>query len=94
MSHHYSPVLGAGGDIDGSLQEPTMPLNYLTVPKVSEGYANLWGEHQNVSEDGYFVTIRVDRSSGSGFKSKETYMYGFFNDVVKLQAGYTVGIIT
>lgn len=65
MTDHYSPVLGAGGDIDGALQEPIVPLlNYLRVPKFFEGYANLWAEHQNVSEDGYFVAIRIDRSSG------------------------------
>ncbi|GLJ44619.1 hypothetical protein SUGI_0937840 [Cryptomeria japonica] len=81
---HCTPVLAAGGDSDSILQEPTEPLlSYLRVYKFSEGYASLWGgQHQNVSED------------GSGFKSKDAYMYGFFNAAVKLQAGYTIGIIT
>ncbi|GLJ44622.1 hypothetical protein SUGI_0937870 [Cryptomeria japonica] len=84
MADHYTPVLAATGKIEDALQEPTVPLlNYLKVSKFSEGYANLWGgQHQNVSED------------GSGFKSKEAYMYGFFNAAVKLQAGYTAWIIT
>ncbi|GLJ44623.1 hypothetical protein SUGI_0937900 [Cryptomeria japonica] len=96
IADHYTQVLAAAGDNDSILQEPTVPLlDYLRVSKFSEGYANLWGgQHQNVSEDGYSVTIRIDRSSGSGFKSKEPYMYGFFNAAVKLQAGYTAGIIT
>ncbi|GLJ44712.1 hypothetical protein SUGI_0940180 [Cryptomeria japonica] len=92
LGDHYMPVLGD----DSILQEPTVPLlKYLRVSKFSEGYANLWGgQHQNVSQDEYSVTLTLDSSSGSGFRSKEAYMYGFFNAAVKLQAGYTAGIIT
>ncbi|GLJ44620.1 hypothetical protein SUGI_0937850 [Cryptomeria japonica] len=95
-AYHFTPLLAAGGDNDSILQQPTVPLlNYLRVSKFSEGYANLWGgQHQNVSEDAYSVTLTLDSSSGSGFKSKVAYMYGFFNAAVKLQAGYTAGIIT
>ncbi|KAH9329123.1 hypothetical protein KI387_001231, partial [Taxus chinensis] len=92
-----APVLaGDGGGNDSILEEPTVPLlKYLRISKFSEGYANLWGgQHQNVSQDGSSVTLLLDKSSGSGFKSKEAYMYGFFNAAVRLQAGYTAGIIT
>ncbi|GLJ44617.1 hypothetical protein SUGI_0937820 [Cryptomeria japonica] len=96
MADHFTPLLAAGGDNDSILQQPTVPLlNYLRVSTFSEGYANLWGgQHQNVSEDAYSVTLTLDSSSGSGFSSQEAYMYGFFNAAVKLQAGYTAGIIT
>ncbi|KAH9329124.1 hypothetical protein KI387_001232, partial [Taxus chinensis] len=68
--------------------------NFKTM-KFSQGYSNLWGaQHQNVSQDQSTVTLLLDRSSGSGFKSKEPYMYGFFNAAVKLQAGYTAGVLT
>ncbi|KAH9329121.1 hypothetical protein KI387_001229 [Taxus chinensis] len=92
-----APVLaGDGGGNDSILEEPTVPLlKYLRISKFSEGYANLWGgQHQNVSQDGSSVTLLLDKSSGSGFKSKEANMYGFFNAAVRLQGGYTAGIIT
>ncbi|KAH9329126.1 hypothetical protein KI387_001234, partial [Taxus chinensis] len=63
--------------------------------KDDEEYANLYGaQHQNVSLDESSVSLTLDKSSGSGFKSKEAYMYGFFNAAVKLQAGYTAGVLT
>lgn len=78
---------------------PSLPgvpvMNYFRTLKFSESYANLWGgQHQNVSKDESAVTLTLDKSSGSGFKSNEPYMYGFFNAAVKLQEGYTAGIIT
>eukprot|EP00252_Welwitschia_mirabilis_P022235 TRINITY_DN5972_c0_g1_i5.p1 TRINITY_DN5972_c0_g1~~TRINITY_DN5972_c0_g1_i5.p1 ORF type:complete len:325 (+),score=44.40 TRINITY_DN5972_c0_g1_i5:51-1025(+) len=70
-------------------------LNFFRKTKFEEGYANLWGaQHQNLSEDGYATSLWIDASSGSGFKSKDPYMYGLFNAAIKLQAGYTAGIVT
>eukprot|EP00253_Pinus_taeda_P025922 PITA_25922 len=58
------------------------------------GYSNLWGpQHQQVSEDESSTTIWLDSSSGSGFKSLEAYKSGFFSAAIKLQAGYTAGVI-
>ncbi|GLJ44616.1 hypothetical protein SUGI_0937810 [Cryptomeria japonica] len=68
---------------------------YFKTLKFSDGYSNLWGpQHQHVSQDQSTVTLLLDRYSGSGFKSKEAYMYGFFNAAIKLQAGYTAGVLT
>ncbi|XP_006848333.2 probable xyloglucan endotransglucosylase/hydrolase protein 32 [Amborella trichopoda] len=71
------------------------PSEHVRTSKFTRHYANLWGsQHQNVSKDNSSVTLRIDRYSGSGFKSKKSYMYGFFNAAIKLQSGYTAGIIT
>lgn len=83
---------------DQSLQPP-LPSNsvtsYFKTMAFDESYSNLWGAgHQNVSQDGKAVTLKIDRYSGSGFKSKQAYLYGFFNAALKLQAGYTAGIVT
>lgn len=97
----HSPVISkkvlASADKNPAI--PSLPgvpvMNYFKTLRFSEGYANLWGgQHQNVSKDESSVTLTLDRSSGSGFKSNEPYMYGLFNAAVKLQGGYTAGIIT
>ncbi|GLJ44611.1 hypothetical protein SUGI_0937630 [Cryptomeria japonica] len=77
-----------------SLQGRPVTDNFKAM-KFPQGYSNLWGpQHQRVSKDKSSVTLTLDISSGSGFKSKKTYMYGFFNAALRLQSGYTAGIIT
>ncbi|WVZ73082.1 hypothetical protein U9M48_021430 [Paspalum notatum var. saurae] len=56
-------------------------------------FRNLWGaQHQWVSGGG--VTIWLDSSSGSGFKSRRAFRSGYFGASIKLQPGYTAGVIT
>ncbi|KAL1549392.1 putative xyloglucan endotransglucosylase/hydrolase protein 32 [Salvia divinorum] len=58
-----------------------------------QGYRNLWGPaHQSVDYNG--VTIWLDRNSGSGFKSVKPFRSGYFGASIKLQRGYTAGVIT
>ncbi|CAL9044872.1 probable xyloglucan endotransglucosylase/hydrolase protein 32 [Musa acuminata AAA Group] len=60
-----------------------------------QGYSNLWGpQHQSVSQDQYSLTIWLDSSSGSGFKSTRPYRNGYFAASIKLQSGYTAGVNT
>lgn len=59
----------------------------------NEGFRNLWGpQHQSVDQGS--LTIWLDSSSGSGFKSLTRYRSGYFGAAIKLQAGYTAGVIT
>ncbi|XP_058083578.1 probable xyloglucan endotransglucosylase/hydrolase protein 32 [Magnolia sinica] len=59
-----------------------------------QGFRNLWGsQHQSVSQD-QSVTIWLDRTSGSGFKSTRPFRSGYFGASIKLQPGYTAGVIT
>lgn len=75
---------------------PSPPVtSYFKTMAFDEGFSNSWSPgHQNISHDRKSVTLRIDRYSGGGFKSKEVYKYGFFNAALKLQAGYTAGIVT
>ncbi|PIN10304.1 Xyloglucan:xyloglucosyl transferase [Handroanthus impetiginosus] len=58
-----------------------------------QGYRNLWGPgHQSVDNNG--ITIWLDRNSGSGFKSVKPFRSGYFGASIKLQPGYTAGVIT
>ncbi|CAN1135557.1 Probable xyloglucan endotransglucosylase/hydrolase protein 32 [Linum perenne] len=58
-----------------------------------KGYNTLWGQsHQRVDRNG--VTIWLDKTSGSGFKSVKPFRSGYFGASVKLQPGYTAGVNT
>ncbi|KAL6574882.1 putative xyloglucan endotransglucosylase/hydrolase protein 32 [Orobanche minor] len=58
-----------------------------------QGYKNLWGaSHQSV--DNNVITLWLDRNSGSGFKSVKPFRSGYFGASIKLQPGYTAGVIT
>ncbi|PIN07140.1 Xyloglucan:xyloglucosyl transferase [Handroanthus impetiginosus] len=59
----------------------------------NQGFRNLWGpQHQSLDQGA--LTIWLDRSSGSGFKSLNPYSSGYFGAAMKLQTGYTAGVIT
>ncbi|XP_062209562.1 probable xyloglucan endotransglucosylase/hydrolase protein 32 [Phragmites australis] len=80
--------------------QPSQSPGYYPSSKVrsmafSEGYNNLWGpQHQALSQDQKALTLWMDRSSGSGFKSKRSYRNGYFGASIKVQRGYTAGVNT
>ncbi|XP_034693148.1 probable xyloglucan endotransglucosylase/hydrolase protein 32 [Vitis riparia] len=58
-----------------------------------QGFRNLWGpQHQRVDQNA--LTIWLDSTSGSGFKSIRPFRSGYFGASIKLQPGYTAGVIT
>ncbi|KAK6926722.1 Glycoside hydrolase family 16 [Dillenia turbinata] len=76
---------------------PPSPGYYPSSRIPSEGFnqvfRNLWGpRHQNVDQGQ--LTIWLDSSSGSGFKSLTPYRSGYFGASIKLQPGYTAGVDT
>ncbi|EOY07943.1 Xyloglucan endotransglucosylase/hydrolase protein 32 isoform 2 [Theobroma cacao] len=57
------------------------------------GFRNLWGPgHQSADQNA--LTIWLDRTSGSGFKSVRPFRSGYFGASIKVQPGYTAGVIT
>ncbi|CAN6312032.1 unnamed protein product [Urochloa humidicola] len=80
-------------------QQPPSPGYYpsttLRSLAFSEAYRTLWGpQHQSLSPDGKSLTLWMDRSSGSGFKSARAYRSGYFGASVRVQPGYTAGVNT
>ncbi|XP_047326122.1 putative xyloglucan endotransglucosylase/hydrolase protein 1 [Impatiens glandulifera] len=58
-------------------------------------YQPLWGtDHMNVTDQGKEVQLRIDTSSGSGFKSKREYCSGVFRMQIKISEKITGGVIT
>lgn len=78
-------------------QGPPSPGYYPSSRYASQGFyqsfRNLWGP-QNQRVDQGTLTIWLDRNSGSGFKSLNRYRSGYFGASIKLQPGYTAGVIT
>ncbi|CAL4928606.1 unnamed protein product [Urochloa decumbens] len=71
------------------------PSSRVRAMAFSEGYDNLWGpQHQRLSQDQKALTLLMDSSSGSGFKSKRSYRNGYFGVSIKVQPGYTAGVNT
>ncbi|GAB2223204.1 hypothetical protein Droror1_Dr00017342 [Drosera rotundifolia] len=79
-------------------QGPPSSPGYYPSTKVSpvgfsHAFYNLWGpQHQSLQGD--LLTLWLDQSSGSGFKSIKPYRSGYFGASIKLQPGYTAGVIT
>ncbi|XP_043705268.1 probable xyloglucan endotransglucosylase/hydrolase protein 32, partial [Telopea speciosissima] len=58
-----------------------------------QGFRNLWGpQHQRLDQN--TLTFWLDKSSGSGFTSIRSIRYGYIGTAIKLQPGYTAGVIT
>ncbi|CAM8967591.1 unnamed protein product [Rhodiola kirilowii] len=69
------------------------PSNNFGLVSFNQGYRTLWGpQHQRVDQN--TLTLWLDGSSGSGFKSRQMYRNGYFGANIKLQTGYTAGVIT
>ncbi|GLJ20950.1 hypothetical protein SUGI_0382530 [Cryptomeria japonica] len=75
-----------------------MILNFLLQGEssnFSENFGILWGKDQfKLSNDGQTAHLTLDRASGSGFSSRNEYLFGSFNMRIKLIAGNSAGIVT
>ncbi|KAJ0476293.1 putative xyloglucan:xyloglucosyl transferase [Helianthus annuus] len=69
------------------------PSSRIDTVAFDQVYRTLWGP-QNQRFDQNSLTIWLDESSGSGFKSIKPYKSGYFGTAVKLHPGYTAGVIT
>ncbi|XP_022152860.1 probable xyloglucan endotransglucosylase/hydrolase protein 32, partial [Momordica charantia] len=69
------------------------PSNQIQTIGFDQGFRNLWGsQHQRLDHGA--LTIWLDATSGSGFKSLRRYQSGYFGAAIKLHPGYTAGVIT
>ncbi|KAF9624597.1 hypothetical protein IFM89_012019 [Coptis chinensis] len=62
--------------------------------KFNQGFKESFGESNiKLMDNGSFVNVTLDKSSGSGFVSQDDYYYGFFNTAIKLPAGFSSGVV-
>ncbi|XP_047336275.1 probable xyloglucan endotransglucosylase/hydrolase protein 32 [Impatiens glandulifera] len=71
------------------------PSHKFKTMNFHQAFTNLWGPaHQKLDSNNNAITIWLDSSSGSGFKSVRPFRSGYFGTSIKLQTGYTAGVIT
>lgn len=58
-------------------------------------FETTWGDdHAKISDDGELLTLSLDKRSGSGFHSKNEYMFGKIDMQLKLVEGNSAGTVT
>lgn len=54
-----------------------------------------WGsDHVKILNNGQLLTLSLDKLSGSGFQSKQEYLFGQIDMQIKLVPGNSAGIVT
>lgn len=85
----------AVGSSDAQPSPGYYPSSRFRPVAFNRGYKNKWGpQHQTLSGDQSALTIWLDKTCGSGFKSKHSYRNGYFATRIKLPSGYTAGTNT
>lgn len=63
--------------------------------RVDDGLEVTWGDGRgSVSSDGQVLTLSLDRTSGSGFRSKDTYLFARAGVQIKLVPDNSAGTVT
>lgn len=61
----------------------------------NQNFDIIWGEGRGkILDDGKLLTLSLDKDSGSGFRSKNQYMFGKVDMQIKLVAGNSAGTVT
>lgn len=71
-------------------QNPSLPVSF------NEAFVRVFGDQNVVFKDpkGYSVQISLDQTTGSGFISRNPYLYSLFSASIKLPSGnYTAGVV-
>ena len=63
--------------------------------RIDEGLEVTWGDGRgSVSPDGQVLTLSLDRTSGSGFRSRDTYLFARADVQIKLVPNNSAGTVT
>ncbi|XP_042494745.1 xyloglucan endotransglucosylase/hydrolase protein 22-like [Macadamia integrifolia] len=73
-------------------------LSYFTASATGFFYQDIditWGDGRaKILNNGELLTLSLDKASGSGFQSKNDYLFGLFNIQIKLVPGNSAGTVT
>ncbi|KAM6549815.1 hypothetical protein CsatB_021491 [Cannabis sativa] len=75
-------------------------ISWCLVSLVSAGnfyqdFDITWGDHRaQILKGGQLLTLSLDKASGSGFKSKNEYLFGRIDMQIKLVPGNSAGTVT
>lgn len=67
----------------------------ITNGTFDQSFEITWGyDHANIHDDGELLTLTLDKRSGSGFRSKNEYLFGKITMQIKLVQGNSAGTVT
>ena len=70
-------------------------LIVATVGNLNQDFDITWGDGRaNILNNGELLTLKLDKASGSGFQSKNEYLFGKIDMQLKLVPGNSAGTVT
>ncbi|KAF2292726.1 hypothetical protein GH714_027659 [Hevea brasiliensis] len=61
---------------------------------IGQGFSTFFGgSSAKLLNNGSYVYLALDKSTGSGLASKNKYYYGFFSAAIRLPAGLSSGVV-
>ena len=73
-------------------------VSYLivaTVGNLNQNFDITWGDGRaNILNNGELLALKLDKASGSGFQSKNEYLFGKIDMQLKLVPGNSAGTVT
>ena len=70
-------------------------LIVATVGNLNQDFDITWGDGRaNILNNGELLTLKLDKASGSGFQSKNEYLFGNIDMQLKLVPGNSAGTVT
>lgn len=74
-------------------------ISCVGVPSAAVNFSDefniTWGDARaNITNNGGLLTLSLDKVSGSGFKSKNEYLFGRIDMQIKLVSGNSAGTVT
>ena len=85
-------------DLSPKLVLVSLFLGSLVVASVGNLYQDFditWGDGRaNILNNGELLTLSLDKASGSGFQSKNEYLFGKIDMQLKLVPGNSAGTVT
>ena len=70
-------------------------LIVATVGNLNKDFDITWGDGRaNILNNGELLTLKLDKASGSGFQSKNEYLFGKIDMQLKLVPGNSAGTVT
>lgn len=71
-----------------------VPRKPVDVP-FDKNYKTTWGlDHMKFSNGGSSLDLVLDKNSGAGFESKDSYLFGHFSMKMKMVGGDSAGVVT
>lgn len=76
----------------------SLVVSSLVIVSAADFYRDIditWGDQRaKILDGGQLLTLSLDKFSGSGFQSKNQYLFGRFDMRIKLVTGNSAGTVT